>query len=79
MLTVAASLERKSAGFAAEVARGDVKRSSLNDFLQGSRNGSAQIVGNLNRVAELIQSFKQVTAETVLISAFSTSEACRPA
>jgi hypothetical protein len=36
-------------------------------------------LGNLNRVAELIQSFKRVTAETVLISAFSTSEACRPA
>ena len=33
-LTVASSLERKSALFAAEVARGDVKRSTLNDFLE---------------------------------------------
>ena len=62
-LTVASSLERKSALFAAEVARGDVKRSTLNDFLEASRDGSAQLVANLNRVAELIQSFKQLAAD----------------
>jgi PAS domain S-box-containing protein len=59
-LTVASTLERKSALFGAEVVRGDVKRSSLNDFLETSRDGSAQLVANLNRVAELIQSFKQI-------------------
>ena len=32
-LTVASTLERKSATFAAEAAHGDLKRSSLNDFL----------------------------------------------
>jgi len=51
--------------FGAEVARGDVKRSSLNDFLETSRDGSAQLVANLNRVAELIQSFKQVAADRI--------------
>jgi PAS domain S-box-containing protein len=64
-LTVASTLERKSALFGAEVARGDVKRSSLNDFLETSRDGSAQLVANLNRVAELIQSFKQVAADRI--------------
>ena len=62
-LTVASTLEWKSALFGAEVARGDVKRSSLNDFLETSRDGSAQLVANLNRVAELIKSFKQVAAD----------------
>jgi PAS domain S-box-containing protein len=62
-LTVASSLERKSALFAAEVARGDVRRSSLNEFLETSRDASSQLVANLNRAAELIQSFKQVAAD----------------
>jgi signal transduction histidine kinase len=64
-LTVASTLERKTASFAAEVVHGDVKRSSLNDFLETSRAGSAQLVANLNRVAELIQSFKQVAADRI--------------
>jgi PAS domain S-box-containing protein len=62
-LTVASSLERKTALFAAEVARGDLRRSSLNDFLQTNRDASSQLVANLNRAAELIQSFKQVAAD----------------
>jgi PAS domain S-box-containing protein len=62
-LTVASSLERKAAMFAAEVARGDLRRSSLNEFLETSRDASSQLVANLNRAAELIQSFKQVAAD----------------
>jgi PAS domain S-box-containing protein len=62
-LTVASSLERKTALFTAEVARGDLKRSSLNDFLEASRDASSQLVANLNRAAELITSFKQVAAD----------------
>jgi PAS domain S-box-containing protein len=62
-LTVASSLERKSAMFAAEVARGAVRRSSLNEFLETSRDASSQLVSNLNRAAELITSFKQVAAD----------------
>ncbi|MEA2891378.1 MAG: hypothetical protein QOI05_2171 [Bradyrhizobium sp.] len=62
-LTVASSLERKTALFASEVARGNLKRSSLNDFIEASRDASSQLVGNLNRAAELIQSFKQVAAD----------------
>jgi PAS domain S-box-containing protein len=62
-LTVASSLERKTALFAAEVARGELRRSSLNDFLETSRDASSQLVANLNRAAELITSFKQVAAD----------------
>jgi PAS domain S-box-containing protein len=62
-LTVASSLERKTALFASEVARGDLRRSSLNEFLETSRDASSQLVANLNRAAELITSFKQVAAD----------------
>ena len=62
-LTVASSLERKAAAFTAEVARGDLRRSRLNEFLETSRDAASQLVANLNRAAELIQSFKQVAAD----------------
>jgi len=62
-LTVASSLERKTATFAAEIARGELRRSHLNEFLENSRDASSQLVANLNRAAELITSFKQVAAD----------------
>ncbi len=62
-LTVASSLERKTALFTDDVARGDLRRSALNEFLATSRDASSQLVANLNRAAELIQSFKQVAAD----------------
>jgi len=62
-LTVASSLEQRTVAFAAEVARGNLKRSSLNDFLEVSREASSQLVANLHRAAELIQSFKQVATD----------------
>jgi PAS domain S-box-containing protein len=62
-LTVASELERKSALFAAEVARGALKRSSLVNFLTLVQSASSQLAGNLTHAAELIQSFKQVAAD----------------
>jgi PAS domain S-box-containing protein len=62
-LTVASKLQQKAAEFVSEVARGNVKRSSLNDFLELVEEASAQLVANLNRSAEMIQSFKQVAVE----------------
>eukprot|EP01035_Chromulina_nebulosa_P066277 gene66277-90712_t len=62
-LTVASSLERKIGVFAEEVARGELRRSSLTEFIESNRDAAAQLVGNLNRAAELIQSFKQVAAD----------------
>ena len=48
-LTVASTLQQKSAAFAAEVGRGNLRRSSLNDFLEVVEEASAQLVANLNR------------------------------
>jgi PAS domain S-box-containing protein len=62
-LTVASSLERKIAVFADEVARGELRRSSLTEFVESNRDAASQLVANLNRAAELIQSFKQVAAD----------------
>ena len=62
-VTVASALERKTAAFAAEVAQGNVRRSSLNEFLEISREASSQLVANLNHAAELVQSFKQVATD----------------
>lgn len=62
-LTVASSLERKIALFSEEVARGDLRRSSLTEFIESNRDAASQLVANLNRAAELIQSFKQVAAD----------------
>ena len=56
-LTVASSLERKVAMFSEEVARGDLRRSSLTEFIESGRSAATQLVANLNRAAELIQSF----------------------
>ena len=62
-LTLASSLERKSRLFAAEAARRNARRSSLNEFVESVRDGSAQLLESLNRAAGLIQSFKQVASD----------------
>jgi PAS domain S-box-containing protein len=62
-LTVASSLQRKIARFADEVERGEIRRSSLNEFIAANRDAAQQLVANLNRAAELVQSFKQVAAD----------------
>ncbi len=62
-LTVASTLERKAAQFAAESARGDLRRSSLNEFVTMIREASEQLVANLGRAAERVESFKQVALE----------------
>jgi PAS domain S-box-containing protein len=62
-LTVASSLERKTALIADELAHGNLKRSTLNEFLEISHAASSQLVANLNHTAEMIQSFKQVATD----------------
>ncbi|MBR1124214.1 PAS domain-containing protein [Bradyrhizobium lablabi] len=62
-LTVASSLQRKAELFAAEAARGHLKRSSLNEFVDLIQQASSQLVSNLNRAAERVQSFKQVALD----------------
>ncbi|MBR0795736.1 PAS domain-containing sensor histidine kinase [Bradyrhizobium jicamae] len=62
-LTVASVLEQKCADFAAEAARGKLKRSSLADFIEVVESASSLLVGNLKRAGELVQSFKQVAVD----------------
>jgi PAS domain S-box-containing protein len=62
-LTVASSFERKASAFTAEVARGGLKRSSLNEFLDICHTASTQLISNLTRAAELVKSFKQVATD----------------
>ena len=62
-LTIASSLESKAAQFAAQAVQGNLRRSSLNNFLEASRKASTQLVANLSHAAELVQSFKQVAID----------------
>ena len=62
-LMIASSLQRKAEEFASKIAHGDLRRSSLNKFIDLISNASGQLVTNLGRAAELVQSFKQVAAD----------------
>jgi PAS domain S-box-containing protein len=62
-LTVASSLQRRCDLLMAEVARGAIRRSVLNEFIDGVRNAATQLTANLARASELVQSFKQVAAD----------------
>src|SRR6201994_1182352 len=71
-LTVASSLQRRCEIFAAEVARGEVRGSSLNEFIDAATQASSQLVSNLNRASALVQSFNQgATARTRFRRGFS--------
>ena len=60
-LTVASSFARRADLFAAELTSGGgLRRSQLEEFVNSSRDAAQQLVGNLTRAGELIQSFKQV-------------------
>ncbi|MCP3469485.1 ATP-binding protein [Bradyrhizobium sp. CCGUVB1N3] len=62
-LTIASTLQRKSEAFSSEVSSGKVRRSSLSEFLNLTGDASAQLVANLSRAAERIQSFKQAALD----------------
>jgi signal transduction histidine kinase len=62
-LTVASALAQRCTSFAARVATGQVLRSHLTEFVDGSRDASVQLVANLQRAGDLIQSFKQVAVD----------------
>ncbi len=63
-LTVASSFARRAEAFEAELHSGArLRRSQLEDFVRISRDAAEQLVANLNRAGELIQSFKQVAVD----------------
>ena len=63
-LTVASSFARRSEMFEAELkSGGGLRRSQLEEFVRASRDAAQQLVANLHRAGELIQSFKQVAVD----------------
>ena len=62
-LTVASSFARRCDQFSAEIRDGAVRSSKLDEFIAGSQEAAKQLVANLNRAADLIQSFKQVAVD----------------
>src|SRR5260370_23630581 len=58
------SLARRAEMFDAELrSDGQLRRSQLEEFVRPSRDASQQLVSNLHRAGELIQSFKQVAVD----------------
>jgi signal transduction histidine kinase len=62
-LTVASALAHRNADFADQISSRQVRRTVLVEFADGCRGATEQLVANLQRAAELIQSFKQVAAD----------------
>src|ERR1700730_10345507 len=62
-LTVASAFINKTNRFEADVASGDVRRSTLTEFTTASREAASQIMINLGNAVDLIQSFKQVATD----------------
>jgi signal transduction histidine kinase len=62
-LTVASALAHRCTSFADQIASGEVRRSQLDEFADSCRDASTQIVANLQRAGDLIQSFKQVAVD----------------
>jgi signal transduction histidine kinase len=62
-LTVASSFARRCEDFAREASAGPLRRSRLDEFVEGGRDAANQLVANLQRAGELVQSFKQVAVD----------------
>ena len=78
-LTVASTLQRKATQFSAAAASGGLRRSTLNAFVDVVQDAASQLVTNLSRSAERIQSFKQVALDQSQSSrrVFDASELAR--
>ena len=62
-LTVASSFARRADIFEQELKSSQLRRSKLEEFVNASRDAAQQLVANLHRAGELIQSFKQVAVD----------------
>jgi signal transduction histidine kinase len=65
-LTVASTLAQRCRTFAEQTFSGPVRRSLLAEFTDVCRDAANQLVANLERAGELIQSFKQVAVDRSL-------------
>ena len=62
-LTVASTLANRTVDFTNQIASHQVRRTLLVAFADGCRGATEQLVANLQRAAELIQSFRQVAVD----------------
>jgi signal transduction histidine kinase len=62
-MTVASTLARRCESFTTELDQGQMRRSRLVEFIDSNREAANQLVANLQRAGELIQSFKQVAVD----------------
>ncbi|WP_426591262.1 GAF domain-containing sensor histidine kinase [Dapis sp. BLCC M229] len=62
-ITVASTLNEETQAFGDAIAKGQLKRSLLNDYIETSTECTQLIVDNLKRAGELIGSFKQVAVD----------------
>ena len=62
-LTVASSFARRAEMFESDLKTEPLRRSKLDEFVRISRDAAQQLVANLQRAGELIQSFKQVAVD----------------
>ncbi|QCK86099.1 HAMP domain-containing histidine kinase [Phreatobacter aquaticus] len=62
-LTVASTLSRRIEAFGKDVERGELRRSKLTEFVEGSREAASQLSLNLQRAGEMVQAFKQVAVD----------------
>ncbi len=65
-LTVASSFARRCEQFSEELRQPPLRRSRLDEFIATSHAAANQLVANLQRAGELIQSFKQVAVDRSL-------------
>ncbi len=63
-ITAASILKDETTTFNHAVKQGQLKRSSLNNYLEIANETSVLILNNLNRASDLIQSFKQVAVDS---------------
>ncbi|MEO1559328.1 MAG: ATP-binding protein, partial [Cyanobacteria bacterium J06632_19] len=62
-ITVASNLAAKTEDFADNIAKGQLKRSVLNNYIEIAQKSTDLLVQNLNQAGDLVNSFKQVAVD----------------
>ncbi len=66
-ITLASTLADETAMLTTAVAQGQLTRSNLHDYLDIAAESTALLMANLSRAGDLIQSFKQVAVDQVIL------------
>ena len=66
-ITLASTLADETAMLTTAVAQGQLMRSTLHDYLDIAAESTALLMANLSRAGDLIQSFKQVAVDQVIL------------